>query len=392
MVTHKPASPFPSRPPTCRVTRSVRDKEVTVKGPAAALLVPLVLLPTWPGARAATIHVPHDQPTIQAGIDAASYGDTVLVECGTYYEHDIQMESGVRLRSETGLADCVTIDGQGVEERGIYCFDVDEQGGIEGFTITNALGGGMFCHISSPLVRNCTFVGNGHMDLYYGGGMLCRGVLFSDRPSSMPTLENCVFLDNAADTGGGVCCDEDSGPTLVNCLFSENRAYRGGDVYCEYYSWPTFDGCTFAGATRGGGVACSSSLITLTGCTFYREGLSVLGQDTSVTLSNTIFAFGTGVAVHCDWGTASANLLCCDIYGYSGGDWVDCIAGQSGIDGNISEDPLFCDEESGDFTLDAASPCAPASNPPCGLVGAWDVGCETPAERTSWGTIKAAFR
>ena len=36
-------------------------------------------------ATAATIHVPDDQPTIQAGIDAASAGDTVLVACGDYY-------------------------------------------------------------------------------------------------------------------------------------------------------------------------------------------------------------------------------------------------------------------------------------------------------------------
>ena len=36
-------------------------------------------------AAAATIRVPHGQPTIQAGTDAASAGDTVLVACGDYY-------------------------------------------------------------------------------------------------------------------------------------------------------------------------------------------------------------------------------------------------------------------------------------------------------------------
>ena len=36
-----------------------------------------------PYAHAKTINVPVDEPTIQAGIDAASPGDTVLVAAGT---------------------------------------------------------------------------------------------------------------------------------------------------------------------------------------------------------------------------------------------------------------------------------------------------------------------
>ena len=52
------------------------------------LLLPLSFL-------AATIHVPSQEPSIQAGLNAASAGDTVLVSCGTYYEHDIDMKPSV---------------------------------------------------------------------------------------------------------------------------------------------------------------------------------------------------------------------------------------------------------------------------------------------------------
>jgi hypothetical protein len=68
-------------------------------------------------------------------------------------------------------------------------------------------------------------------------------------------------------------------------------------------------------------------------------------------------------------------LTCCDIYGNAGGDWVGCIADQAGINGNFSDDPLFCDIAAGDYHLDDSSPCAPANND-CGvLIGVLGVGC-----------------
>jgi hypothetical protein len=62
------------------------------------------------------------------------------------------------------------------------------------------------------------------------------------------------------------------------------------------------------------------------------------------------------------------------------------------INDNFNQDPLFCDAPTGDFTIDASSPCAPGNNPACGLVGAWDVGCDSPVEAISWGSLKAMYR
>jgi hypothetical protein len=55
---------------------------------------------------------------------------------------------------------------------------------------------------------------------------------------------------------------------------------------------------------------------------------------------------------------------------------VECIAGQEGIDGNFSADPLFCNVGIGDVGLaNETSPCLPANND-CGvLIGALDEGC-----------------
>jgi hypothetical protein len=107
-----------------------------------------------------------DAPTIKAGIDSAGAGDTVMVMSGTYYEANIGMKSGVCLTSETGTADCVTIDGQ-YEGRVFYAQYTHSTTSIVGFTITHGhardypYGGGMTIWTNSYLrVTNCTFQDN----------------------------------------------------------------------------------------------------------------------------------------------------------------------------------------------------------------------------------------
>jgi hypothetical protein len=88
-------------------------------------------------------------------------------------------------------------------------------------------------------------------------------------------------------------------------------------------------------------------------------------------------------------------LTCCDLYGNAGGDWMQDIADQYGIRGNIRADPLFCDPLFGDFTLHEDSPCAPFTPPneECDLIGAWPVGCgPTAVHSVTWGRLKSLFR
>jgi len=102
-----------------------------------SILMAIWIIPTSPLARTWYITPvgTGDAPTIQAGIDSAAPGDTVLVACGIYYEREIQLTQGVFVRSETGLSDCVTIDAQRLA-RVAFCSDVDSCTVLEGFTLT----------------------------------------------------------------------------------------------------------------------------------------------------------------------------------------------------------------------------------------------------------------
>jgi hypothetical protein len=131
-------------------------------------------------------------------------------------------------------------------------------------------------------------------------------------------------------------------------------------------------------------------------CTFYENSATQGGgiltaNNASVAVENTIIASGTsGAAVACVVGSA-VLLSCSDLYGNSGGDYVGCVSGELGVSGNISEDPLFCNAEGGDFKLGSNSPCAADSSTGCGLMGAFGVGCTPTAVVEEPSTMPSSF-
>jgi hypothetical protein len=175
--------------------------------------------------------------------------------------------------------------------------------------------------------------------------------------------------------GPGSALRTDAELDLAGCIFDGNRAYYGSALYAG--AGQRISSCTFTGNEN------------------WYSGQALL-DTTGLLMDHTIIAFNQSLSVLCNLG--SASLSCCDIFGnesYGGyeEDWVGCIAGQLGIDGNVHVDPEFCDPAHGDWHLRSTSPCAPENNPSCGLIGAWPVGCGPVATvATSWGELKAVFR
>ena len=144
----------------------------------------------------------------------------------------------------------------------------------------------MLNHESGPTVTNCTFSGN---SAYRGGGMY--------NFKSSPTVTNCSFNGNSASTGGGMENYQDSNPTLTDCTFSDNYAdSHGGGMLSWRGSNPTLTNCTFSdnSARYGGGMANDGSSPALSDCTFSGNsagdyGGGMYNEGSSPTLDNCTF-------------------------------------------------------------------------------------------------------
>ena len=254
---------------------------------------------------AATIYVdPYglgDFTSIQAAIDDANNGDKIEVAPGTYNEAIDFLGKKVTLYSSGGPK-VTTIDANGIAGacHVVQCVSGEDANTIlEGFTITGGdangpdpndqYGGGMFNFNSSPTVNDCNFTGNwANSD---GGGMYNNG--------SSPTVTSCIFTGNSAQySGGGMYNDYYSSPAVTNCTFADNSAGSGGGMYNS--GDPTVTNCTFTGNTAlsdtdgGGGILnWGGSPKKVTNCNFSGNtaptGGGIYNMYSSLTVTNCAF-------------------------------------------------------------------------------------------------------
>ncbi len=138
-------------------------REESIKVCLWSFLVALCLLTQITASRAQnTIHVPTDQPTIQAGINAASNGDTVLVAPGTYTENidfkgkAITVTSGATTSAGAALT---IIDGNQQAPAVVFQSGETRASVLNGFTIQNGLTG-VYLPSSSATISNNLITSN----------------------------------------------------------------------------------------------------------------------------------------------------------------------------------------------------------------------------------------
>jgi hypothetical protein len=285
-----------------------------------------------------------DAPTIQAAIDSAAANDTVLVAPGTYTQPAIYI-----------LKDSLTVMGEEGAEKTIL-------------------------HTSSSEIMGT-----------WGTCLTIKGFLFEDSANGVLDVTD-LFTNN------DVLIEEN--------IFRNNR--RGTAIYIRSV-FPNVIGRNNA----------SSNIVIRNNLIYSNYGGISIGQWTGDieiyqnTISHNTPGKGIdneemlcGNSVHHN--IISYNEIGVDGFGYCASDFLcnDIFGNKSNVDpppfgtnGNIDVDPQFCGvapQVSGNYFLQSDSPCAPGKHPdgyPCGLIGAWPVGCkDTAVERTSWGRIKSIYR
>ena len=183
---------------------------------------------------------------------------------------------------------------------------VDQTAVLDGVTITEGVadvgsgvdhtrrGGGMYNQSGSPTVSNCTFSGN--FAESSGGGMY-------NHFGSSPAVTNCIFSANSAavGAGGGMYNSNSSDPTLINCTFTANSAHTGGGGMVNSVSTPSVSGCVFElnqANHNGGAVENRKSDALFTDCIFSENSASDGGGmynrgGSSPTITNCSFSGNT---------------------------------------------------------------------------------------------------
>jgi hypothetical protein len=351
--------------------------------------------------------------TVGAAIAAATNGDTVLVCPGTYVENVNFGGKAIAVRSVAGPT--VTIlDGNLAGS--VVTFDSGESASssLEGFTISNgwasSQGGGIRIESASPVIRDNLIVrnracsatgisinlgsplveknviaenfragcsgGTGGGGIRIGGAstaVIRRNIIRDNSgvwsgggielwAADSPSIEFNVIVGNSAERGGGIALYNESNATIVGNLISQNQATEGGGIF-----WTVPDsvrGIVLVNNTIAGNDSPDGS------------GIFASGFDGDASLSNNIIVAARGqTAVFCDglWDDALPALRSNNVFSATGAAYGGSCSNQTGVNGNISADPLFADAAAGDYHLTPGSPAIDAGQSDASGVPAVDV-------------------
>jgi len=249
------------------------------------IIAGMALLVLVQSTYAANRLVPSQYFTIQAAINAASTGDTVIVANGNYSgsgNRDIDFKGKkITVQSINPNDPCVVaatiIDCNGSKaepHRGFYFHTGEDVNSVVGgLTIIDGYandGAGIYCEDASPTITKCVFVNGNATE--WGGGICCY--------YASPVISDCTFTGNSAMEGGAVTTRISGTALIKNCRMSNNYgSLDGGAFNSDCLSTPTLSSCIItrnrSGSLGGGGIAIWQSNPIIKSCIIagnYTEG------------------------------------------------------------------------------------------------------------------------
>lgn len=330
-----------------------------------------ILWPAFPLFLLGQTHeVPSVYPDIQAAINAAQEGDTVLVSPGIYYENlqlrgrNIVLTSRFRLEQNPALIEQTVVDGsQPAHPDTASCLLIwkNETAAtvIEGFTFRGGTGtvwldpagagvfregGGILTEFSSPVIRHNIIrdntVGPVTPGLVSTGG---GGIRSGD---GAPLIENNIVVHNRADGyGGGIVLNYCPGAVVRNNVIAHNY---GGKDYSGGGFWVT-------GADQNTQVFLHNNVIA------YNQTPAAAGQYGGKAGGIWIFSVQLIAEGNIVWGNTQPSGKQIAQQGAALQIRYTCIQDGFNGTGNFTDDPLFADTIR--FVLSPGSPCADAGSP-----------------------------
>jgi hypothetical protein len=214
----------------CHVFELTNELQTRTQGgymPRLTILI-AVILATATAAQATVIHVPSDQPTIQAGIDAGQGGDTVMVAPGSYTEN-INFHGKRLVLVSTGGALATVIQAASNSTAVVSIVAAEPKGTVlQGFTITGggSSGGAVMCVGSAPTIQYNHITGN------LGGDNVAAGVSLKNTIGAV--VRGNVIYHNSGGYGCAIHVGDD-GITCSNDTICGNVLYDNvgtGDIRC----------------------------------------------------------------------------------------------------------------------------------------------------------------
>jgi parallel beta-helix repeat protein len=293
------------------------------------------------------IIVPTQHATIQAGLDAAKDGQTIVVEPGIYYENLNFSGKVIRLVSRKGPAETI-IDGGEAGAVVTFHSGTSRKTLLAGFTIQNGFGpwgaGVELSFGDSPTIKQNVFVHN----VLPGGGF---GAAIGGNGAS-PLITRNLFAHNTCDSqfhAATVSLVNDGAPVIVENVFANNDC-RGVSVA------PT--------ASMAVNVSNNTFVNNRSGIYIYDEGAQHVYRN------NLIVGGDLGVEAPFEvdelpyW---SHNLVFNNAVNYSG------TPDMTNHAGNLSADPKLVDVEGLDVHLASNSPAIDAGEAALLPLSDWDM-------------------